>query len=815
MRPFPRVEPRVGPAGDLVPTPRFRYNGRDASRSPPPSLPPTADAKTTTNDTTHAHKPQLIDSSAVLKSTPQVFVAPFPAEHGSAAQQPPDLDAIRAVRIEKFAKDKSPMNAAQQPSVKPAEKTTLLSDRGSLEREKQRLRELIREMNAKALVDKYPITQPTTAPIVRAEAEDIPKISTNRSTVPSDPQPIPVGRGAIRKIPQPRKNESPEDKVISDTTNYIFDPVADKTSPTKTSSTRQSSFGSAGPPRMDKEMLLSLPSPVAEQDDALSSLLSSGPNSPNTQQRLVDEQFNSIYARLKNRNIHRDPTEATPPTPLTRGLEDFKSPSVPVTTTTTSIPPQRSRATDTLALNKLLKNLEHAIEEGEHDAAAKLAMDLAHMKVSLKVTKQHNQQQQEQQQPSKVNGEFDMKITNVLNATAEREEEEGATALPSAPGRADTNGTTGWTCPLCTLINDAERSDCATCSERRPATVTGSNVNSNGVKMNANRAIETEAVRLRTALESKTTIAGSNDLDKKSLNRRSAEIFNIVIRNDVQNKTSGSSNGDQAPKTSTISESPKKPLTTKTAITSASPNITRTKYRGVDNYNPYVNPQVKLTYDDGPKKPYKSPLARTNASNTASSSVKITAVTLKNGEKIAFTSGHQLHDARKKPNVNGRSDAVTKTTAVAAPCHYTELLNLDNCALVPNTMAFECVVCFGEIAIGSGVVLRDCLHQFCRECLKQTVRYSDEAEVRCPYMDDAYSCDSSIQEREIRGLLSRDEYERHLAVSLSVAELRESNAFHCRTPGCRGWCIYEDNVNEFRCPICRITNCLTCRVSLV
>lgn len=34
------------------------------------------------------------------------------------------------------------------------------------------------------------------------------------------------------------------------------------------------------------------------------------------------------------------------------------------------------------------------------------------------------------------------------------------------------------------------------------------------------------------------------------------------------------------------------------------------------------------------------------------------------------------------------------------------------------------------------------------------------------------------------------------------------------TPNCRGWCIYEDNVNTFRCPVCRILNCLTCRVSI-
>lgn len=38
------------------------------------------------------------------------------------------------------------------------------------------------------------------------------------------------------------------------------------------------------------------------------------------------------------------------------------------------------------------------------------------------------------------------------------------------------------------------------------------------------------------------------------------------------------------------------------------------------------------------------------------------------------------------------------------------------------------------------------------------------------------------------------------------------NAFHCQTTDCAGWCIIDDNVNIFRCPVCRHTNCLTCQV---
>lgn len=56
-------------------------------------------------------------------------------------------------------------------------------------------------------------------------------------------------------------------------------------------------------------------------------------------------------------------------------------------------------------------------------------------------------------------------------------------------------------------------------------------------------------------------------------------------------------------------------------------------------------------------------------------------------------------------------------------------------------------------------------------------------------------------------------YEQHLAKSVAQAENNAGhNAFHCKTPDCPGWCIYDDNVNNFLCPVCNKNNCLTCRV---
>lgn len=62
-------------------------------------------------------------------------------------------------------------------------------------------------------------------------------------------------------------------------------------------------------------------------------------------------------------------------------------------------------------------------------------------------------------------------------------------------------------------------------------------------------------------------------------------------------------------------------------------------------------------------------------------------------------------------------------------------------------------------------------------------------------------------------LVSRDKYEHFLERRLAVAESRTQNSYHCQTADCLGWCIYEDDVNEFRCPICWALNCLVCKVS--
>ncbi|CAG0913674.1 unnamed protein product [Notodromas monacha] len=170
-----------------------------------------------------------------------------------------------------------------------------------------------------------------------------------------------------------------------------------------------------------------------------------------------------------------------------------------------------------------------------------------------------------------------------------------------------------------------------------------------------------------------------------------------------------------------------------------------------------------------------------------------------------------LEDSKSTPYNNSISSS-NHNSQVAAPVssHYKALQAVDKEALTGNAEAFDCPVCFVKVEAQSGVVLKECLHSFCKDCLIGVVEHAEDPAVKCPFRDNIYACDAKLQDREIRALVPAGVYSRLQRRSMNAVEGR-LNSFHCKTKDCPGWAECDDNVNQFRCPVCNKVNCLTCQ----
>lgn len=125
----------------------------------------------------------------------------------------------------------------------------------------------------------------------------------------------------------------------------------------------------------------------------------------------------------------------------------------------------------------------------------------------------------------------------------------------------------------------------------------------------------------------------------------------------------------------------------------------------------------------------------------------------------------------------------------------------DKDGFITNTKQFDCIICMTKIKTGNGVVLRDCLHQFCYDCTKNAIIATDDAEISCPFGDGKNRCVGIILDHEIRAIRS-----------LRIAEAVIPNTVHCKKVDCVVWCICDDNVKQFFCGLCQSPNCVPCNV---
>ena len=134
--------------------------------------------------------------------------------------------------------------------------------------------------------------------------------------------------------------------------------------------------------------------------------------------------------------------------------------------------------------------------------------------------------------------------------------------------------------------------------------------------------------------------------------------------------------------------------------------------------------------------------------------------------------------------------------------NYKAMIEAANQHLIEVDEEFECPICIIDVDVGDGVRLRECLHAFCRDCLSLHIIHAGEAEVKCPFQGETYQCQSVVTEREVKQLLSPDQYKHWQQMGLNQAEGSIENSFHCKSADCAGWCVYEDDINFFNCPQC-------------
>lgn len=176
---------------------------------------------------------------------------------------------------------------------------------------------------------------------------------------------------------------------------------------------------------------------------------------------------------------------------------------------------------------------------------------------------------------------------------------------------------------------------------------------------------------------------------------------------------------------------------------------------------------------------------------------------------------HIANELDVRQNIAVKLEPTSSKRARLSPTKlYTQLKALaDRGGFITNSEEFDCIICMATIEVGDGVRLRECLHEFCVNCMKNAILHSEEAEIPCPFGDGTIKCESNVLDLEIRAILSDDDYQKYLTRSLRIAEGAIQNTAHCKVTNCDGWCICDDNVNQFACPKCQTVNCVSCQVS--
>lgn len=232
----------------------------------------------------------------------------------------PDLEEVRHARLNHF---KPVQGQPQLPQSRDSIAPVMITDKDSLDRERERLKEKIRAMNAKALAERYPV-------IVKKQVS----VEETYDTV------------YPKAVPKP------------------IEEVQRRMSPDRSAGAIKKCFNKS--PQVEK--------------------IVNGPESRDFMNESAKETLKGIDQEKDMKQVK----ELAEQLQSLQGREDFKATL------------KFSEKTGTIAINKLIKSLETAIMDGQDEMAAKLAKDLAKMKVSLSVTRQRKEERVQDQEDPKL-----------------------------------------------------------------------------------------------------------------------------------------------------------------------------------------------------------------------------------------------------------------------------------------------------------------------------------------------------------------------------------------------------------------------------
>lgn len=111
------------------------------------------------------------------------------------------------------------------------------------------------------------------------------------------------------------------------------------------------------------------------------------------------------------------------------------------------------------------------------------------------------------------------------------------------------------------------------------------------------------------------------------------------------------------------------------------------------------------------------------------------------------------------PGPSTSSNQTEVACSSAASDLYTQLQGLEEQdGVIRNDEFLFCTLCDHFIDIYDGVLIRNCLHQICIECIRKVIIDCAVITVKCPVAD----CEYPVQDREIRSLLTQEENECHM-----------------------------------------------------